>query len=83
MCTHSAVEHATITGDRPTRPADCDVRLRIWLGDIAFDYLAAAAAASNLINDWRRRPWYAIELMRDTIEERLPRLPNERLFLGA
>ncbi len=85
MWTHSAGEHVATTPDRPTQPSHSDVHLRIWLGGIAFDYTAAAAAAANLISDWRRRPWYAIELMRDTIEERLslPRLPNERLFLGA
>ncbi|WP_025348931.1 hypothetical protein [Nocardia nova] len=61
------------------------MHLRIWLGGIAFDYTAAAAAAGNLIRDWRRRPWYAIELVRDTTADHrsLPRLPNERLFLGV
>ncbi|MFF0492407.1 hypothetical protein ACFYTQ_25555 [Nocardia sp. NPDC004068] len=61
------------------------MHLRIWLNGIAFDYLAAATAANNLIRDWRRRPWYTIELLLDTPEDRhsLPRLPNERLFIGA
>ncbi|MFE3262389.1 hypothetical protein ACFXPS_41040 [Nocardia sp. NPDC059091] len=61
-----------------------DVHLRIWLGDTFFDYAATASAARNLIQDWRRKRWYTIELIRDTVEEclLLPRLPCERLFLG-
>ncbi|WP_280437007.1 hypothetical protein [Nocardia carnea] len=41
-------------------------------------------AASNLVDDWRRKPWFTIELIHDTIEEyrHLPRLPWERLFVG-
>ncbi|MEU6563243.1 hypothetical protein [Nocardia nova] len=86
MCTPGAVERETTTRDKPAQPPGSDdVHLRIWLGDIAFDYTAAASAASNLIRDWQRRPWYAIELMQDALEDRLslPRLPNERLFLDA
>ncbi|MEU0499792.1 hypothetical protein [Nocardia sp. NPDC005998] len=61
-----------------------DVYLRIWLGGMFFDYAATASAARNLIQDWRRKRWYTIELIRDTVEEclLLPRLPCERLFLG-
>ena len=85
MWTHSAAERVTTAPARPTHATGGDVHLRIWLGGIAFDYLAAAVAVNNLIRDWRRRPWYAIELIRGTAEEglSLPRLPNERLFLGA
>ncbi len=65
-------------------PAHGDAHLRIWLGGTAFDYRAAVAAAHNLIGDWQRKPWCAIELILHTAEECLPetRLPNERLFLG-
>ncbi|WP_280250513.1 hypothetical protein [Nocardia abscessus] len=61
-----------------------DVHLRIWLGGMVFDYAATAVAARNMVRDWRRKPWFTIELIRDTIEERrlLPRLPYERLFAG-
>ncbi|MGV9546031.1 hypothetical protein ACWDSF_32320 [Nocardia beijingensis] len=61
-----------------------DVHLRIWLAEIAFDYVVAATAVCQLIHDWMRKPWYTIELIRDTIEEcqLLPRMPCERLFLG-
>ncbi|MGY1961784.1 hypothetical protein [Nocardia gipuzkoensis] len=61
-----------------------DVHLRIWLGGMVFDYAATSIAARNVIHDWRRKPWFTIELNCDTIEERrlLPRLPCERLFLG-
>ncbi|MEV6059946.1 hypothetical protein AB0L62_08065 [Nocardia asteroides] len=61
-----------------------DVHLRIWLDGIVFDYAATAVAARNLIQDWRRKRWSAVELIHDTIEEclLLPRLPYERLFLG-
>ncbi|MER7453458.1 hypothetical protein ABTW96_24575 [Nocardia beijingensis] len=61
-----------------------DVHLRIWLGGVVFDYTATAVAARNVIDDWSRNRWFTIELIRDTIEERLllPRLPYERLFLG-
>lgn len=85
MWTPGAVDCVTTTRDRTVQSPEGDVHLRIWLSGIAFDYMAAAAAVGNLIRDWRRRPWYAIELMRDGLDERLslPRLPNERLFLGA
>ncbi|WP_063063485.1 hypothetical protein [Nocardia violaceofusca] len=85
MWTHGAVEGETATRNGIGAPLGGDVHLRIWLGGTAFDYAAAAEAASNLIRDWRRRPWYAIELVLDVLESRLslPRLPNERLFLGA
>ncbi|WP_433193947.1 hypothetical protein ACQP1G_34925 [Nocardia sp. CA-107356] len=65
-------------------PTGSHVHLRIWLGGMVFDYAAQAVAVRNLIHDWRRRRWYTIELIRDTIEECLPprRLPYERLFLG-
>ncbi|MGW5515651.1 hypothetical protein [Nocardia spumae] len=61
-----------------------DVHLRIWLGGIAFDYRATVAAAEQLLRDWQRKRWCAIEFMFRTVEEQLPerRLPNERLFLG-
>ncbi|WP_433684647.1 hypothetical protein [Nocardia sp. CA-119907] len=61
-----------------------DVHLRIWLGGLIFDYAATAVAVRNVIDDWSRKRWFTIELIRDTIEERLllPRLPYERLFLG-
>ncbi|PSR70239.1 hypothetical protein C8258_04290 [Nocardia sp. MDA0666] len=61
-----------------------DVHLRIWLGGTAFDYRATVAAAYQLIRDWQRRRWCAIEFIAHTVEEHLPtrRLPNERLFLG-
>ncbi|MEU0503060.1 hypothetical protein [Nocardia sp. NPDC005998] len=59
--------------------------MRIWLGEMAFDYRAGVAAAYNLIRDCQQNHWCAIELMLNTAEEGLPetRLPNERLFLGA
>jgi hypothetical protein len=65
-------------------PADGDVHLRIWLGAIAFDYRASAAAAYHLMRDWQRRRWCAVERIVHSAEEHLPetRLPNERLFLG-
>ncbi|OXR46949.1 hypothetical protein B7C42_00065 [Nocardia cerradoensis] len=64
-------------------PAD-DVHLRIWLGDMVFDYAVSAVVVHNLIEDWSRRRWCTIEFMRDTAEKRLlpRRLPCERLFLG-
>ncbi len=88
MRTPQAAEQDTATRDRLLPASESgDVHLRIWLGDTAFDYTAkaAAAAANNLIRDWRRRPWYAIELIQHTHDDRLslPRLPNERLFLDA
>ncbi|MET7771967.1 hypothetical protein [Nocardia sp. NPDC005366] len=59
-----------------------DVHLRIWLGGEAFDYAATMAAVRNLICDWTHRPWFTIELLRDTLEDgSLPRLPCERLYL--
>lgn len=65
-------------------PATEDVHLRFWLGEVAFDYRVAVAAAFNLVRDWQRKRWFAIEFVITSIEERLPaaRLPNERLFLG-
>jgi len=60
------------------------VHLRIWLGGMVFDYAVTAVAARNIFHDWRRRRWFTIELIRDTIEEcrLLPRLPCEQLFAG-
>ncbi|WP_227983354.1 hypothetical protein [Nocardia spumae] len=65
-------------------PARGDVHLRIWLNGTAFDYRAAAGAIHNLIRDWQRKRWCAIEIVEHTIEDMLPetRLPNERLFIG-
>ncbi|MBF6207890.1 MULTISPECIES: hypothetical protein [Nocardia] len=65
-------------------PIDGDVRLRIWLNGIAFDYRATVTAAYQLICDWQRRPWCSIELVVREVDDRLPmtRLPNERLFSG-
>ncbi len=65
-------------------PARDDVHLRIWLGGTAFDYRAAATTVHNLIRDWQRKRWCAIEIIEHTIGEMLPesRLPNERLFIG-
>ncbi|WP_157126225.1 hypothetical protein [Nocardia mikamii] len=65
-------------------PDGGDVHVRIWLRGMAFDYRATIAAAENLIRDWRRRRWCAIELIRSAVGRSLPevRLPNERLFLG-
>ncbi|MGY4098770.1 hypothetical protein ACW2Q0_04275 [Nocardia sp. R16R-3T] len=65
-------------------PLEGDVHLRIWLSNVVFDYTATAAAAHNLIHDWRRGHWYTIELIHETTDHRrlLPRLPYERLFLG-
>jgi len=63
-----------------------DVHVRIWLGDVAFDYVATAVAACHLIRDWARKRWCAIEfIIHDPAAEPLllQRLPNERLFLGA
>ncbi|WP_433207357.1 hypothetical protein ACQP1G_21830 [Nocardia sp. CA-107356] len=58
--------------------------MRIWLGGTAFDYRATVAAAYNLIRDWQRKRWCAIEFILRAVDECLPetRLPNERLFLG-
>ncbi|WP_216905979.1 hypothetical protein [Nocardia noduli] len=66
-------------------PSEGDVHLRIWLADMVFDYVVSVAAAHNIIQDWTRKHWYTIELIRDTIEDRrlLPRLPCERLFHGS
>jgi hypothetical protein len=63
---------------------DDDVHLRIWLNGIAFDYRATVTAARQLIRDWQRRRWCAIEFIVHVAGERLPetRLPNERLFSG-
>ncbi|WP_148306798.1 hypothetical protein [Nocardia nova] len=68
----------------PVPPACDDVHLRIWLGGRAFDYRAAAAAVHNLIRDWQRRRWCAIEIVENTVADMLPenRLPNERLYIG-
>ncbi|WP_330252746.1 hypothetical protein OG874_42995 [Nocardia sp. NBC_00565] len=65
-------------------PPEGDLHLRIWVSGVVFDYAAAAAAVRNLIHDWRRKHWYTIELIRESIEDcqLLPRLPCERLFLG-
>ncbi|MGW4774993.1 hypothetical protein ACWEO2_44085 [Nocardia sp. NPDC004278] len=65
-------------------PPTGEVHLRIWLAGVVFDYTATAMAARNLIHDWRRKHWYTIELICDTIEtgRLLPRLPCERLFAG-
>lgn len=60
-----------------------DMHLRIWLGDMAFDYIASSVVVANLISDWHRRPWYAIELIRIGYDNpQLPRLPCARLFQG-
>lgn len=61
-----------------------DVHLRIRLGGMVFDYAVAAAAARNIVHDWRRKPWFTVELIPGTVEKcrLLPRLPCERLFLG-
>jgi hypothetical protein len=68
-------------------PEECpgsDVHLRIWLGGVGFDYMATAVAACNLIRDWKKKHWYAIELILKSIGESrlLPRLPCEQLFYG-
>lgn len=65
-------------------PADEDVHLRIWLGDVVFDYAVAATAAHNVISDWSRKRWCTVEVVQDPVEDlwALPRLPCERLYLG-
>ena len=65
-------------------PPGKHVHLRIWLGDMVFDYAATTVAARNLVDDSSRKRWYTVELIRDPVEEclLLPRLPCERLFLG-
>lgn len=65
-------------------PGEGDVHLRIWLADVVLDYVATATAVGNLIHDWRRNPWWTIELISDFFEDcrLIPRLPCERLFLG-
>ncbi|MGW5110625.1 hypothetical protein [Nocardia sp. NPDC004123] len=65
-------------------PPEDDVHVRIWLAGMVFDYMAAAPAVRNLIDDWRQQHWCTVELIRDTIDDcrLLPRLPCERLFLG-
>jgi len=63
-----------------------DVHVRIWLGDMVFDYAATTVAACHLVHDWTRKRWCTIEfIIHGAVEERLPlrRLPYERLFLGA
>ncbi|WP_146161156.1 hypothetical protein [Nocardia sp. MDA0666] len=58
-----------------------DVHLRIWLQDVAFDYVATAPAALAFIDDWSRHPTHTIEVVLATRDRGpLPRLPNERLF---
>lgn len=65
------------------RPINRDVHLRIWLRGAVFDYVANVVAVGNLISDWSRERWFAIELpLGATALHRLPRLPNERLYLG-
>ncbi len=65
------------------RPPEGDVHLRIWLSDVVLDYVATSDAVVNLLDDWRRRGWFTIEVIRDPLENcRLPRLPCECLFLG-
>ncbi|MFF3567658.1 hypothetical protein [Nocardia jiangxiensis] len=61
-----------------------DMHVRVWVNGMAFDYRAAQGVARNLIRDWHRKRWCAIELIAHTSEGCLPetRLPNERLFLG-
>ncbi|MEV4155613.1 hypothetical protein AB0J48_21560 [Nocardia salmonicida] len=72
-----------MTATESTDPSG-DVHLRIRIGDVAIDYAASIEAVRCLINDWRRRPWFTIELILDTVEiYLLPRLPCERLYLGA
>ncbi|MFE3052517.1 hypothetical protein [Nocardia sp. NPDC059236] len=65
-------------------PPKGDVHVRIWLAGMAFDYTATAAAVRYLIHDWRKKHWFTIEFIRDTIDDYglLPRLPCEQLFLG-
>ncbi|WP_063064542.1 hypothetical protein [Nocardia violaceofusca] len=64
--------------------SDGDVHLRIWLQDMAFDYVATAPAALTFIHDWSRNPTHTIELVLTPLGygRLLPRLPNERLFYG-
>ncbi|MGW5111204.1 hypothetical protein [Nocardia sp. NPDC004123] len=65
-------------------PPEGDVHVRIWLADVVFDYTVTAVAVRNLIHDWRQKPWFTIEFIRQTFDDcRLPpRLPCERLFIG-
>lgn len=65
-------------------PAEGDIHLRIWLADQVFDYMVAVSAIDNLIQDWMRRRWCTLEIIRGDAErsELIPRLPCERLFQG-
>ncbi|MFD9547923.1 hypothetical protein ACFWBG_11100 [Nocardia salmonicida] len=65
-------------------PVEGDVRLRIWLTDVALDFVASVTAARNLIADWQRSCWCAIEIVNDArdLDDLPPRLPCERLFSG-
>ncbi|WP_157126074.1 hypothetical protein [Nocardia mikamii] len=64
------------------QPSDSDVHLRIWLGDMAFDFRATRAAAHTFFTEWGHRRREAIELVVETLcdPRLLPRLPCERLF---
>lgn len=65
-------------------PAEGDVCVRIWISDMVFEYLVAAAAVRNLLDDWKRRHWCTVELISEATDDSrsMARLPCERLFLG-
>ena len=65
-------------------PSEGEVHVRIWLSGAVLDYTATSAVVRNLIDDWNRKRWCAIEFVRDAIDDGrlLPRLPCQQLFLG-
>lgn len=65
-------------------PQEGDMQLRIWLANVAFDYVASVAAVHNVIHDWGRKKWFTIEFTPGPFDpsRALPRLPCEQLFLG-
>jgi len=64
------------------QPLHSDVQLRIWLGDMAFDFRATRAAALTFFTEWRQKRREAIEMVTKPLCDvsLLPRLPCEQLF---
>ncbi|MBH0776330.1 hypothetical protein [Nocardia bovistercoris] len=64
--------------------ADKELHVRIWLEGTPFDYVTTAVVLHNLLLDWKRKRWCAIEVVSTDrpVRGKLPRLPCERLFSG-
>ena len=46
-------------------PTEGDLRLRIWMSGVVFDYSVTVAAVHDLIHDWRRKRWMKAAPMRE------------------